>query len=138
VSKKNTKHDFAPGFQLSVLDVIILAVGLTAAFALATAVWWCGFVVGFVLGHFFLFCNVVRMARSLELAWAAVFVVLAVATVALGIPGWQVTVSVSLFTTVVVIVVQIRKPSYHGLGWRWINPELPNWWESRVSKSTGG
>jgi hypothetical protein len=138
VFKRNTKHAFAPGFRLSVLDVIILAVGVTAAFALATAVWWWGFVVGFVLAHFFLFCNVMRMARPLELAWAAVFVVLAAATVALDTPGWQVTVPVSLVATVVVVVVQMRKPSYHGLGWQWINPELPNWWESWESKSTAG
>ena len=138
VLNRNTKHTFAPGFRLSVLDMTILTVGLAATFALATVVWWWGFVFGFVLGHFFLFCNVVRMARPLELAWTAVFVVLAAATVALGTPGWQVTVSVSLFTTVVMVVVQIRKPSYHGLGWRLINPELPNWWESQVSKSTNG
>jgi hypothetical protein len=138
VLNRNTKHAFAPGFRLSVLDMTILTVGLAVTFALATVVWWWGFVFGFVLGHFFLFCNVVRMARPLELAWAAVFVVLAAATVALGAPGWQVTVSVSLFTTVVMVVVQIRKPSYHGLGWRLINPELPNWWESQVSKSANG
>jgi hypothetical protein len=23
------------------------------------------------------------------------------------------------------------KPSYHGVGWQWINPGLPTWWESR-------
>jgi len=39
---------------------------------------------------------------------------------------------------VVVVVVQMRKPSYHGLGWQWINPELPNWWKSWKSKSTAG
>jgi hypothetical protein len=138
VFKRNTQHAFAPGFRLSVLDMTILTFGLTATFALATVVWWWGFVFGFVLGHFFLFCNVVRMARPLELAWAAVFVALAAATNALGTPGWQVTVSVSLFTTVVVVVVQIRKPSYHGLGWRWINPQLNKWWQSRESKSANG
>jgi hypothetical protein len=130
VFKRNIKHAFTPGFRLSMLDVIILSVGMTAAFTLATVAWWWGFVVGFVLGHFFLFCNVVRMSRPLELAWAAVFVVLAAATVALDTPGWKVTVSVSLVATVVVVVAQMRKPSYHGLGWQWINPELPNWWES--------
>ena len=137
VFDRNEKHAFAPGFRLSVLDVIILAVGVTAAIALATADWWWGFVVGFVLGHFFLFCNVVRMARPLELAWAAVFVALAAATVALDAPGWPVTVSVSLLATVVVAVAQMRKPSYHGLGWQWINPGLPTWRESWKFRSGG-
>ena len=138
VFKRNSKHAFAPGFRLSVLDMTILTVGVTVAFALANAVCWWGFVFGFVLVHFFLFCNVVRMSRPLELAWAAVFVFLAAATIALGTPGWRVTVSISLIATVAVVFVQIRKPSYHGVGWRWINPELPNWWESRESKSADG
>ena len=126
----NAKHAFAPGFRLSALDVIILVVGVVTAFALVMVVWWGGFVVGFVVAHFFLFCNVVRMARLLELAWAGVFVALAAATVALDAPGWPVTATVSLVATVVVVVVQMRKPSYHGLGWQWINPGLPAWWET--------
>ena len=124
------KHAFAPGFRLSALDVIILVVGVVTAFALVMVVCWGGFVVGFVVAHFFLFCNVVRMARLLELAWAGVFVALAAATVALDAPGWPVTATVSLVATVVVVVVQMRKPSYHGLGWQWINPGLPAWWET--------
>jgi hypothetical protein len=138
VSNRNKKHAFAPGFRLSALDVIILVAGAVAAFALAMVIWWWGFVVGFALAHFFLFCNVVRMARSLELAWATVFVVLVAATVALDAPVWPVTASVSLVATVVVVVVQMRKPSYHGLGWRCINPGLPAWWEARKAESGGG
>lgn len=92
--------------------------------------WSWGFVIAFVLGHFFLFCNVVRMARPLELAWAGVFVALAAATIMLDTPGWLVTASVSLAATVVVVMVETRKPSYHGVGWQRINPGLPAWWES--------
>ncbi len=109
---------FAPGFRLSSVDVIVLAAGTVAAIALATVTWWWGFVVAFVLAHFFLFCNIVRMARPLELAWAAVFVVPAGATVALDTPGWLVTAAVSLTATVIVVVAELRKPSYHGVGWR--------------------
>lgn len=130
VFNTNAKYAFAPGFRLSALDVIILVVGVVTAFALVMVVWWGGFVVGFVVAHFFLFCNVVRMARLLELAWAGVFVALAAATVALDAPGWPVTATVSLVATVAVVVVQMRKPSYHGLGWQWINPGLPAWWET--------
>ena len=130
VFNTKAKHAFAPGFRLSALDVIILVVGVVTAFALVMVVCWGGFVVGFVVAHFFLFCNVVRMARLLELAWAGVFVALAAATVALDAPDWPVTATVSLVATVVVVVVQMRKPSYHGLGWQWINPGLPAWWET--------
>jgi hypothetical protein len=34
--------------------------------------------------------------------------------------------------TGIVVVVEMRKPSYHGVGWKWINPGLPAWWESRM------
>jgi hypothetical protein len=121
---------FAPGFRLSVRDVIILNVGLVVVFALAKIVWWGAFVVGFVLGHFFLFCNVIRMSRSLELAWAVVFATLAAATLALDAPGWPVTVSVSLIATLALVGLEMRKPSYHGVGWKWINPGLPAWWKA--------
>ena len=96
-----------------------------------------GFVVGFALGHFFLFCNVVRMARPLELAWSSVFVALAAATVALDAPGWLVTTCVSLLVTVVVVLLEVRKPSYHGVGWRRINPELPAWWAAQTAEEGG-
>lgn len=101
-------------------------------------VWWWGFVLAFVLGHFFLFCNVVRMARPLELLWGGVFVTLAGATIVLETPGWLLTVLLSLVVTGVVVVVEMRKRSYHGVGWQWVNPGLPVWWESRSAKEGGG
>src|SRR2546422_10466785 len=97
------KKPFAPGFRLSVLDALILGIGIVGAIALARVVWWWGFVVAFVLGHFFLFCNIVRMARPLELTWGAVFVALAGATVALDTPGWLVTACVSLLAAVMAV-----------------------------------
>ena len=123
--------NFAPGFRLSLTDVLMLVVGTIGALALGFITWWGGFVVGFVLAHFFLFCNVFRLARPLELAWSGAFVLLAVGTVALEFPGWIITASISLCISILVIVVEMRKPSYHGIGWRMINPGLPAWWESQ-------
>src|SRR6516165_1011507 len=129
---------FAPGFRLSVVDVFVLVGGTATSIALSMNVWWWGFVPAFVLGHFFLFCNVIRMARPLELVWAGMFVALAGATVALETPGWLVTAVLSLLVTVVVVVVELRKPSYHGVAWQWINPGLPAWWEARVAANVDG
>lgn len=122
---------FAPGFRLSVSDMLVLIVGTGGALALGSMVWWWGFVVGFAVGHFFLFCNVVRMARPLELLWAGVFVALAVATITLGVPAWPLTAASSLLVTALVVVLQLRSPSYHGLGWQRINPGLPVWWAAQ-------
>ena len=130
-----TTHTFAPGFRLSAVDVVVLIAGTIASIALATMTWWWGLAVGFVLGHFFLFCNVFRMARPLELAWAAVFVVLAGGTITHETPGWMATFGISVITTICVIAIELRKPSYHGIGWQRINPNLPQWWDAHVAQT---
>ena len=96
--------------------------------------WWVGFVIAFVVVHFFLFCNIFRMSRPLELVWAATFVALAGSTVMRESPGWLVTVVGSLIVTVAVIAIEMCRPSYHGIAWERLNPRLPQWWESRVAE----
>jgi hypothetical protein len=125
---------FSPGFRLSLLDIGVLLVGaLLAAFS-ATADRVIAFIIAFVLAHFFLFCNVFRVARPLELAWAAWFVLLAGATLIASIPGWFVAIPASLAATVAVIAFEMRKPSYHGVGWQRINPKLREWWEANSAR----
>ena len=85
-------------------------------------------VVLFTLAHFFLFCNVLRMSRPLELVWATLFVLLAASTILTGFPPWIYTFSVMLLVTAILSVIQVRRPSYHGVFWRRLNPELPQWW----------
>jgi hypothetical protein len=129
---------FVPGFRLSVADGLVLAGGLVGTIVLSMFAWWQGFAVGFVVAHFFLFCNVVRMARPLEFLWSGVFVALAGATIAIDMPGWVATFVVSAVVTAIVVVLEIRKPSYHGVGWKWINPGLPARWEAQMSKRADG
>ena len=124
---------FAPGFRLSVSDIVVIVLSCVVASLLTSLVWWWGLVPGFVVAHFFLFCNVLRMSRPLELLWATVFLVLSGATIACGIPGWPITVVISLIVTAFVTVLEMRKPSYHGIGWTRINPGLPKWWASHVA-----
>ena len=125
---------FAPGFRLSLLDVAVLLLGSIAVVALGNMTWWWGFVVGFVLAHFLLFCNVFRIARSLELVWAGVFTALAGGTIAAEKPGWIITAAASFAVTIIVVVLEMRKPSYHGIGWSRINPKLPSWWEGNSTQ----
>jgi len=122
--------EFAPGFRLSLRDVVVILLGIAAAAYLFGVEPWWSFIVVFVVAHFFLFCNVVRMARPLELIWAATFLALASATLLTEAPGWPITVAASLVVTVAVVGLQMRKPSYHGLGWQRINPGLRDWWSS--------
>lgn len=127
---------FVPGFRCSVGDGLVLICGAVIAIALSIFVCWQGIIVGFVVSHFFLFCNVVRLSRPLELLWSGVFVAFAGATIVDGLPGWGTTFIVSGVTTVVVILLEIRKPSYHGIGWKRINPGLPIWLKAHPEKQT--
>jgi hypothetical protein len=81
------QRDFKPGFRVSAIDVAVLIVGACATAYVATYAPWIGIAIGFVVAHFFLFCNVVRMARRLELTWAAIFVALAAGGSARGRAG---------------------------------------------------
>lgn len=120
---------FAPGFRLSIVDVVILVVGVVAAVGVGMIDRWAGLAVAWVVGHFFMFCNVLRMARALELAWAGVCAGLMVLAIGLGVVGWPAVFLGSGATTLVLSVVATRMPSYHGVGWRRLNPGLPRWWE---------
>ena len=123
---------FAPGVRLSSVDVVVLVIGMFATAVLALMTWWWGFVVGFVLVHFFLFCNIFRIGRSSELVWAAIFVGCVAGTIVADTPGWIITALLSLLVTVAVVIVEMRKPSYHGLAWQRINPALPVWWQTQA------
>jgi len=125
------KPTFSPGFRFSVLDGVILLVGIVACVISIAFVPWMGFVVGFTLAHFFLFCNVFRLSRTLELVWAGVFVALCSMTILQNSEGWYWTAAISLLVTILVVVIEIRKPSYHGVAWEKLNPGLRAWWESR-------
>jgi hypothetical protein len=124
--------EFKPGFRLPVLDRVTLALGTIAAIVLGTLCWQASLVVVVVVSSFFLFCNVFRIARRLELIWASVFVAASTATILWGVPGWIVTVSVAAGTAALVVALEMRKPSYHGVGWRRINPGLREWWDGYV------
>ena len=121
-------REFRPGFRCSALDAVVLAAGILASFTMGLQGGWMSFVIPYVVGHFFLFCNVFRIARRSELLWAVVFVALALLTISSGRPGWPATIAISFTVTVVVIGLALRRPSYHGIGWRRLNPELHSWW----------
>lgn len=119
---------FQPGFRISVIDGIVIVSGTIAAVSLWPTAWWIGFVVAFVVAHFFVFCNIFRVARPLELAWSGIFIVLTYCTITFGIPSWPVSIACSLTATLAIIAIEMRKPSYHGIFWQRINPGLPQWW----------
>jgi hypothetical protein len=118
---------FNPGFRISKLDIGVVVAALSAA------VWLYGYstklalLVLFVAGHFFLFCNVIRMSRIPELIWGGVFTGACISSLQFGTPPLAMALSLSVVATAVLVFLELRKPSYHGVFWRKVNPHLPEW-----------
>ena len=130
-----TEPRFQPGFRLSVFDVVILVIGGAASAYSATIELRFGIAIAFVVLHFFLFCNVLRMSRDLEPLWAGAFAALAIATISFDLLSWNALFAISAAVTVVLAIVEMRRASYHGVGWQRLNPGLSQWWEMHHSRS---
>jgi hypothetical protein len=123
---------FKPGFRLSIWDGLILGIGGISAIYLAGVEVAASCVIIFVVGHFFLFCNVFRMSRLPELIWAAAFVSLSILTITTGYPGWIPALVMSLVLSIALIIRETRLPSYHGIFWQRFNPKLDERWENNI------
>ena len=129
---------FAPGFRLSGQDAVVLFVGLGGSIALGKLLWPASLITVVSVGHFFLFCNVFRISRRLELIWTGVFVVLSLGTITADFPGWPAALTLSACVTAIVVRCEMKKPSYHGVGWQRINPKLRDWWDGNATKDEIG
>ncbi|HEY4259213.1 MAG TPA: hypothetical protein VGM98_03590, partial [Schlesneria sp.] len=69
------------------------------------------------------------------LVWAAIFTSLAAMTVTMSTPSPLVTFGLSFLVTPIVVAIEMRKTSYHGIAWQTINPNLPNWWNAHFIAS---
>ena len=106
------------GFRLSASDVGFLVLCIAATIALRDHGSGMQWVIPVAAGHFFLFCNVVRLRRSYELVWSGLF--LANVTVWLYLVGlsWAGVLAGQLPVTAVLIALEVRSPRYHGIGSR--------------------
>ena len=122
---------FNPGFRLSIFDIAILVSGFAGALYLRNIGIDLSYILLFVVGHFFYFCNITRMSRIPELVWAVCFVVLCGAGVKYGIVTLNEAFIISLIITLDLTVLEFRKPSYHGIFWSKINPNLKEWFANK-------
>ncbi len=127
-------RDFKPGFRLSFTDIIVLVIGLSGAIFFYNINPLVSIMVTFVLAHFFLFCNVIRISRIPELIWAAIFLILVGSSLIFNKSVLAVAFSISLVSTLTLIILELKKPSYHGILWQKINPSLLQWFEQNRSK----
>ena len=123
-----TTPRFEPGFRASFTDLCAIATAVVTAAVLFRTFRTASVIILVTTFHFFLFCNVFRIRRRPEMIWAAVFFLLSVSTIRLGVPGWPATIAVALSVAGGLIAWETRHPSYHGVGWKRFNPGLEAWW----------
>jgi hypothetical protein len=75
-----------------------------------------------VVGHFFLFCNVVRLRRAYELVWAVTYVVATGVAIAVGLFASWIPLAGVTPLTALLVGLELRSARYHGVAWRRINP----------------
>ena len=115
------------GFRVSGIDPFVIAVVLIGVIVLkrmTNPLWW---MLAFVIGHFFLFCNVFRVRRSFELSWAVLFIINVAAWLYLGKLEWPNVVACQFPITTAFIILELRSPRYHGIFARRVNPLLEDY-----------
>lgn len=122
---------FAPGFRFSWTDAVVLVVGAVLTWWLARLAGELALLAAFVIGHFFLFCNVFRIGRKPELVWSGAFMVLAALSLGMEILDLRLALGLALGLSTLLILRETRLPRYHGIFWQRVNPRLPEWWKER-------
>ena len=121
---------FSPGFRLSIPDTaFVLLLGGFTIYAWISGYSFLSAALATPTLHFFLFCNVFRIRRAAELTWAAFCVALFVLGYQFKVNPYTIAAACG-FLGAIVIAVEMRHPSYHGLAWQRINRNLPEWFEN--------
>ncbi len=135
---------FNPGFRFAKEDIFQQTVSLLwmlylSRFGLGTAI-----VFTTLWGLMFTLRHAFRAPRTVEWFLALMVGAAAIPVLAFRLTGWYAVLalcSILLGTAAILIYSEFRKPGYHGVGWRRINPNLREWWETtiggeKVSQST--
>lgn len=122
--------EFKPGLRLSRIDIIVIIISLAISILLLKYSIMLSGSILFVVGHFFLFCNVTRMSRVPELIWAST---LSLLSIKLNMLPWDMVLVLSLSATVALVFLEVRKPYYHGVLWKKLNPTLEDRFRKNVS-----
>jgi hypothetical protein len=126
------------GFRFSLADLAAIAVCALATWAMWPLLDTMAAAFPIVLGHFFLFCNIFRVPRLLELLWGAVFLINFAARLSLGRFAWSAVLWTQLPFTLVVILTAIFQKDYHGIGYKLVSwgrrPESTFGFESKARR----
>lgn len=121
----NRKHSARTwGFRFSATDLVVVGIFLSSVVVLLlveSVFWW---ILAIVAVHFFLFCNVFRIARPRELTWAVLFVLNVGVWAWFDHLTWQNVLFCQLPFTFIFLLLEMRSPLYHGILANRLNPRL--------------
>jgi hypothetical protein len=120
------------GFRFFAIDAVVIGVLAATAMALRqieNPLWW---LVILVAGHFFLFCNIIRIRRRFELIWAGLFIANIGVWLWFGELGWIGVLCVQLPITVCLVFLELRSARYHGVLARRTNPRLNDYLQGKI------
>jgi hypothetical protein len=106
------------GFRLWVSDAVILGVGLPASWVAWRFLGEPALLLPMVLGHFFLFCNVFRVERWVELTWASLLLLNAAAWAISGKLTFPRLFLAQLPFTLAALLSAPLMSGYRGIGYR--------------------
>ncbi len=109
------------GIRFSIPDGIVIVICVIVTWTLYPIIGKESLLFPYVLGHFFLFCNIFRISRKPELIWSGLFVVNFLMICIVAEKSSATAMTVQLPITLVIIGNEIRKPYYHGIACKIIN-----------------
>jgi hypothetical protein len=124
------------GYRFSRVDACAIGIFGGLSFVLWISefpLWW---IVPAVVAHFSLFCNVCRVRRTLEIAWALLFMVNVAAWFLAGRDDWRAPLFSQLPATIAILAWEVLSPEYHGVLSRRINPRLDEYLAMRLAQAT--
>lgn len=127
--------EFKPGFRFSMFDAAILIAALLLVFFTHSYGLTYSVLVIFVILHFFLFCNIVRMSRIPELIWASFFLLAFYFHLKLSAITFVQALVSCISVTFILIFLEVIKPSYHGVFWKKLNPKLSEWFSENKKRN---
>ena len=131
-----SKNDFSPGFRFLKHDAVVLLLGAVGVAYFFKPFFVASFVIAMAVGHFFMFCNVFRLSRIPELIWAGGFLLLVAIHLRTGFIEISLVALLSILLSVTLIATELRKPSYHGIFWKQLNPDLLRWFDDQQKQAT--
>jgi hypothetical protein len=107
----------AAGFRFSRTDVAAIILCVLATWGAWSFLREVAILFPVVLGHFFLFCNIFRVRRKLELWWSAVFVVNVGVWLGVDQFTWLRVLLTQTPVTVLIVTMTVFGRDYHGVGY---------------------